>query len=96
MRQTLRKMGDSLVMTVPEEFVVQNGLAEGAEVALHLHDSTMLGLKAKADNTASVLVVHRQGKSGLLFNPFKSSLFGSNQVYFAERICDYFTKASSS
>lgn len=24
MRQTLRKMGDSLVMTVPEEFVVQN------------------------------------------------------------------------
>lgn len=43
MRQTLRKMGDSLVMTVPVEFVVQNGLAEGAEVALHLHDSTMLG-----------------------------------------------------
>lgn len=43
MRRALRNMGGYLVMTVAVEFVVQNGLAEGAEVALHLHDSTMLG-----------------------------------------------------
>ena len=48
MRQTLRKMGDSLVMTVPEEFVVQNGLAEGADVVLHLHSSWCKRLAARS------------------------------------------------
>ena len=70
------------------------GLSPGSEPPVNTRAGR--GLKAKADNTVSVLVVHRQGKNGLLFNPFKSSLFGSNQIYFAERICDYFTKASSS
>lgn len=40
MRRALRNMGGYLVMAVPEEFVVQNGLAEGAEVALHLHGTS--------------------------------------------------------
>ena len=36
MRQTLRKAGGSLVMTVPKAFVEQNGLSEGSRVELHL------------------------------------------------------------
>ena len=36
MLQTLRKAGDSLVMTVPKAFVVQNGLGEGSQVELQL------------------------------------------------------------
>ena len=36
MRQTLRKAGGSLVMTVPKAFVEQNGLSEGSQVELHL------------------------------------------------------------
>jgi antitoxin ChpS len=36
MLQTLRRAGDSLVMTVPKAFVVQNGLGEGSQVELHL------------------------------------------------------------
>lgn len=33
--QTLRRAGDSLVMTVPKAFVEQNGLREGSQVELH-------------------------------------------------------------
>lgn len=36
MRQTLRKAGGSLVMTVPRAFVDQNGLGEGSQVELRL------------------------------------------------------------
>jgi len=36
MRQTLRKAGGSLVMTVPKAFINQNGLSEGSQVELHL------------------------------------------------------------
>ena len=36
MLQTLRRVGDSLVMTVPKAFVDQNGLGEGSQVELHL------------------------------------------------------------
>lgn len=36
MLQTLRKAGDSLVMTVPKAFIDQNGLGEGSQVELHL------------------------------------------------------------
>lgn len=36
MRQTLRKAGGSLVMTVPKAFIDQNGLADGSQVGLHL------------------------------------------------------------
>jgi len=36
MRQTLRKAGGSLVMTVPKVFIDQNGLCEGSQVQLHL------------------------------------------------------------
>jgi antitoxin ChpS len=41
MRQTLRKAGGSLVMTVPKAFVDQNGLREGSQVELHLLGKTM-------------------------------------------------------
>ena len=36
MLQTLRRVGDSLVMPVPKAFVDQNGLGEGSQVELHL------------------------------------------------------------
>ena len=36
MRQTLRKAGGSLVMTVPKAFAEQNSLGEGSHVELHL------------------------------------------------------------
>lgn len=41
MRQTLRKTGGSLVMTVPKAFIEQNGLSEGSQVELQLSGSTM-------------------------------------------------------
>ena len=41
MRQTLRKAGGSLVMTVPKAFIDQNGLGEGSQVELHLHGKKM-------------------------------------------------------
>lgn len=36
MRQTLRKAGGSLVMTVPKAFIDQNGLGDGSQLELHL------------------------------------------------------------
>lgn len=42
MRQTLRKAGGSLVMTVPKAFTDQNGLTEGAQVDLQLNGTTMI------------------------------------------------------
>jgi len=41
MRQTLRKAGGSLVMTVPKAFIDQNGLGEGSQVELHLMGKKM-------------------------------------------------------
>ena len=39
--QTLRRAGDSLVMTVPKAFVEQNQLSEGSTVVLHIDGSSM-------------------------------------------------------
>ena len=36
MRQTLRKAGGSLVMTIPKAYIDQNGLREGSQVELHM------------------------------------------------------------
>ncbi|WP_272227225.1 AbrB/MazE/SpoVT family DNA-binding domain-containing protein [Methylophilus methylotrophus] len=41
MLQTLRKIGTSLVMTVPKAFIDQNGLEEGSQVELRLLGSKM-------------------------------------------------------
>jgi len=41
MRRTLRRVGRSLVMTVPRAFVEQNGLHAGSEVTLHLAGEQM-------------------------------------------------------
>ena len=41
MRQTLRKAGGSLVMTVPKAFTDQNGLGEGSQGELHLLGNKM-------------------------------------------------------
>lgn len=35
MRQTLCKIGDSLVLTLPSSFVEQHSLVEGTEVSIH-------------------------------------------------------------
>lgn len=48
MRRALRNMGGYLVMTVAVEFVEQNGLAEGADVVLHLHSSWCKRLAARS------------------------------------------------
>lgn len=42
MRQTLRKAGGSLVMTIPKSFVAQNGLSEGSQVELVLSGKKMI------------------------------------------------------
>ena len=42
MRQTLRKAGGSLVMTIPKSFVAQNGLSEGSQVELILSGKKMM------------------------------------------------------
>jgi len=42
MRQTLRKAGGSLVMTIPKSFVAQNGLSEGSQVELVLSGRKMV------------------------------------------------------
>jgi len=42
MRQTLRKAGGSLVMTIPKSFVAQNGLSEGSQVELVLSGKKMM------------------------------------------------------
>lgn len=41
MLQTLRKMGNSLVITLPKAFIDQNGLGEGLQVELHLLGTKM-------------------------------------------------------
>lgn len=41
MLQTLRKVGDSLIITVPKAFIDQNGLGEGSQVELHLLGNKM-------------------------------------------------------
>lgn len=41
MRQTLRKAGGSLVMTVPKAFIDQNRLGEGSQLELRLRGNTM-------------------------------------------------------
>ncbi|MEW6206310.1 MAG: AbrB/MazE/SpoVT family DNA-binding domain-containing protein [Pseudomonadota bacterium] len=42
MRQTLRKAGGSLVMTIPKSFVEQNKLSEGSQVELVLSGKKLL------------------------------------------------------
>lgn len=41
MRQTLRKAGGSRLMTVPTEFIDQNGLSEGSQIELHIRGKKM-------------------------------------------------------
>jgi antitoxin component of MazEF toxin-antitoxin module len=40
--QTLRKIGETLAMTIPREFIDRNGLAEGSHVELHFAGSRMI------------------------------------------------------
>lgn len=41
MRQTLRKAGGSLLMTVPKAFADQNNLSEGSQVEVHIRGKKM-------------------------------------------------------
>jgi len=40
--QTLRKIGETLAMTIPQEFIDRNGLAEGSQVELHFAGNRMI------------------------------------------------------
>ncbi|WP_228518853.1 AbrB/MazE/SpoVT family DNA-binding domain-containing protein [Methylophilus sp. 13] len=42
MFQTLRKVGNSFVMTLPEAFIEQNGLSVGSQVKLHMRGAKMI------------------------------------------------------
>lgn len=42
MFQTLRKVGNSFVITLPEAFIEQNGLIVGSQVKLHMRGAKML------------------------------------------------------